>query len=554
MMKSRKLIIFAILTFFLIPFRADAVSMNISINCSQVTVGQTVTCKISGTSDGEVAGIEGNFSISGGASIVAAAKDSTWGNGDFNTSGFSLYTDSNKSNTFSIGTVTIKGDSVGSATFKITGVKAVGSDFNEYSCNSQSKTIYVIAKSTTTTTTKQTTKTTTATSGSNKVTKTTTLTPSGISTTKTTTRTNTTRGTNTTTAQNNPNVPGQTTNISGEYPYGTSTTTAIQIDPETGQPIVITHPLVRLTSVTVDDFEVKYENGKYYVTVNYDTESVTVSATAEEGVTIIGTGLRTLAYGKNIVELVLRNQINQTSTAQVIITRPEDTNEYDVTLSSLKVVGYDLDFKKGQTEYTITIPTSVDELYVMAGSDNQDVIINGTGLQTLKSGNNDIYIKVSYGDLASRQYIIHVKRSKQSLFMWIAIFILGISLIGLSVYYYLDKRKNKENANAAKNKVLAEANRAAVAGQTSVSINGQSVLGIGKTTVVPTKVVDIKQPSNPVAVATSQPKEVKTVQMSSSSPQPQVKVIKRTVIPQPIQNNQPSRNYNKDDNIVTNLK
>lgn len=529
MMKKRNLIIIGLLTFLLIPYKASAVNMTININCSQVTVGQTTTCSITGTSDGEVTGVEGNFSISGGASIVSAARDSGWGNGDYSASGFSLYTDVNKEKTFAIGTVTIKGNTVGSATLSVTGVKAVGSDFNEYPSGNKSRTISVVAPTTTTTTTKKPTTTTT------------------IPISPTTKKPTTTLPIQTTTKKPitaiDPAVPTTTPNITN--PSGSDITS-----PDVTMP---TAPLIKLTSVTVDEFEVKYENGKYYVTVNYDTESVNVSATAEEGITIIGTGKRTLTQGKNVVELVLRNTYNQSAIAQVVITRPEDTNEYDTTLRLIKVVDYDLKFDRDKKEYTLIVPSSVKELYFIAESDNVDVIITGAGLQTLKKGKNDIYIRASYGDLATTEYVIHVKRSYLSVFMWIAIGLLGAGLIGTYAYYFLIKRKTSDANLAEKNRIIAERNRAMAASQNTISVNGQNVLGIGRNTVVPTKVVDIKQPTNPVAAATVQPKEVKPVQMSSSSPQPQVRVIKRTVVPQPAMSAQPSKNYNDDDIVITDI-
>ena len=93
-----------------------------------------------------------------------------------------------------------------------------------------------------------------------------------------------------------------------------------------------------MTSVTVDDFDVEYRDGVYYVTVNSDTEEVTVNATAPEGVTVVGTGKRTLTEGRNAVELIARNSQNETATYQVIITRPSDDGVYNTLLSRLQVV------------------------------------------------------------------------------------------------------------------------------------------------------------------------------------------------------------------------
>ena len=453
----KKLSIFVISMFLILfaPTYVDAISVNVTVSCSNVLVGSTTTCTLKGTaSSGEVTGIEAKFQMSGGATIESVSQASGWDTQE-NTTSSILYIAGarNFSGSFNIATLTIRGNSAGLATLNVTGIKISDQDYATISVGSTQATLGVTAPTTSTTTRP----------------------PTQAPTTTTTTRTVTQK-----------NLP--------------STVTA-DVQETTVQPPQTTE--LKLDSVTVDDFEVSYVDGKYYVTVNSDTESVEVRATADPNITIIGQGVRTLATGKNVVELILRNESNQSTTIQVIITKPDDTNDHNTLLSLLKVVNYNFTFNKDTKEYTIFVPSNVDEIYIIAKTDNKDASIIGDGLKELKKGNNEIYIRVQYGDKESSEYIIHVKRSYNSLIMLITIGLLTSGLIGFAIFFIV-KQKSLSQANInEKNKILAEANRAVVNSKEAISVNGQNVFTPGRLDLTPKQVVDNRVPTNPVAIATS---------------------------------------------------
>ncbi|MDE6292210.1 MAG: hypothetical protein K2L98_00855, partial [Bacilli bacterium] len=486
-----------LMNFMSVPGIANAAtSMTVSISCKDVTVNQTTTCTVTGkASGGSISGVEGKYSINGGASLSKYSVGSGW-SGEGSGGSFSNYTDSNKSGSFTIGTFTIKGTKVGKVTFSLSNILAFDANFNEVKVSNSSRTFEVKEATTKPTTTK------------------------------------------------NPNTITQPST----QPTTSSTTTA---------PV----PL-ELTSVRVDDFNVSYEGGVYYATVKPETDKVTISATAGNGITIIGTGQRNLAQGQNAVDLVLRNPGGQTATFQLIITRPEGMVISDTKLTSLKVVGYDFAFSPDTKEYTVTVPSSLNEVYVEAQSYSDDVDITGAGRQTLKKGTNEIYIRVSYGELGTTEYKITIKRSYMSVFMWIIIGTLGAGLVAMGIYANINRKAAVSKAVAEKNKVLAQNNRAELNSAPQVQLNGESVVGTGKKAVAPTPVKTVVAtpatpaspvaqapvaPSTPVApvVQTVQPAKptvvaaspatpntaAKEPQMIQTAPPAQVKVVKTTVVP-----------------------
>lgn len=461
MKKSRILLI--IIATFMFPSIVNASS--IAINCNNVTVGASARCVIQGSSPA-LQDIEGKISVTGPASITSVSQGSGFtpfeNNYSAKSASFAYTTERDKTGSFTIATINLSTEGTGTATIRLSGIQATVSDG---SISSTSSTSFLIKEKPTTATTTTTKKVTT-----------------------------------TTTRKNNNVNPTK----------GTTPTTALITTP-------ILEPL-KLTSVTVDDFEVTYNNGVYYATTESYTESVTISATSTEGVTIVGTGVRKLSPGRNVVELVLRNLTTaQVNTYQVIITRPDDTANHDTKLTGLKVVNYGFAFSPDTYEYTIKIPYDVEEIYIIGETLNDDVNIAGVGLKSLTKGNNKIYIKVSYGNTESTDYVINIKRSYTKMILIIISIILGIGLIGAIVYALINRKAAMEARIDKKNREMAEMNRQVNATTASIQVNGQNVVGVGRKTVIPTKVVNVKTPS-----AQTGPGITKTVVTQNMGPRVQV--------------------------------
>lgn len=499
-MKKLSITIIGIFLLIIFPYKVNAASMSLSFSCSAATAGKSTTCTLRGnaTDDG-VTGIEGNISITN-ATVTSISPSGGWeqmpGN---NNTYMAYYADTPKTGSFTIATITINTANAGNSTISMSNVQFVDSRGKTFSGSGASQSFVISPPAT---------------------------------------------------------QPPQT-----QAPR--PTTKATQRPTQTQPTAPVTEPVgteLKLDTVKVGDYEVLFQEGKYYVTVDYDTESVNVEATANPNLTLIGGGVRTLAVGKNVVEIIMRNELNQSATAQIIITRPEDTNDYSTYLTELKVVDYDFTFNKDVLEYTVYVPANVKELYVIAKSDNVNVSIMGDGLQSLSNGNSDIHVKVQYGNKAETNYVIHVKRSYTSIIMWGVIATLSAGLIG-SILYFTNKLKQTTIASKEeKTKILAEANRTVAESKENVTLNGQSVVSPTSAVQSPiqprvpntqgqqnNQVIEKRVPTNPVAVATS---TVSPTQVNTASPT-QVKLV-QTLDRQPIKVNRTPIKTNGARQVVIN--
>lgn len=489
-MKKLSYTIIGIFLLIIFPLKADAVSMSASISCSNAVAGNTSTCTLSGSSSSLIAGIEASIGVSGGT-VETVSAGSGWQAMENSNSYIAYYaTGAGRTGSFTIATFTIRTSTPGTVTVTATGIKY--NDGEDEASTSARGTIQVSAP--------------------------------------------------------------QTQAPQTQAPRPTTQATARPTTQAPTAPVTeAAGTELRLDSVKVGDYEVLYQEGKYYVTVDYDTESVNIEATANPNLTLIGGGVRTLAVGKNIVEIIIRNELNQSATAQIIITRPEDTNDYSTYLTSLKVVDYDFDFNKDTLEYTVYVPATVKEIYVLAETDNHEVSIVGDGLKTLESGNNEVHIKVQYGNKAETNYVIHIKRSYNSVIMWGVIATLSAGLIA-SILYFTNKLKQSSIASREeKTKILAEANRTVAESKEGASLNGVSVVTPTSANVAPiapsvpqnvqvgtpnnnqrqnVQVVEKRVPTNPTAVATSTKNPTQVKQTGPT----QVKLV-QTLDRQPIKVN-----------------
>lgn len=499
-MKKLRILVVFLLTLIIFPNIVHAAQ--VSVSCSNVIVGSDTECVIRGTAS-EMADIDAKISVNGGASMTSITAGDGFTPMENNASGksgsFAYITTESKQGSFIIAKVKLHADSVGQVTFTV----------NSPIVTESGQSITLSSASTTFMVNEQPTQPTQP--------------------TKTPPQTQpTTAGTK------KPNNITSPTQSSTERPEITSPTLS---------------PL-KLLSLTVDDFLVVYQDGAYYVNTENFTESVTISATAEEGVSIIGTGVRNLTYGKNVVEIILKNASGQSNTYQVIITRPDDLNIHDTKLTNLKVVDYGFAFDPNTTEYTIKVPYNVEEVYVIAETLNSDVNISGAGLKTLTKGENKIYIKVSYGESQATDYVITIKRSYSLMILLVGSGLLGVGLIGALVYAYINRKAAMEARIANKNRLLAETARQEVQSNTpNISVNGQKIIGEGRRTVVPTKVVSVKSSTQPVQSVAPTKIVDNNTNLASSAPDAQIKLVRKIPLdqiptPQAIINNAEEKNNN----------
>ena len=309
----------------------------------------------------------------------------------------------------------------------------------------------------------------------------------------------------------------------------------------------------------VDHYRVMYKEGKYYVTTDPNDEEVEITAEPTGNAIVLGTGTRGIAVGKNVVDLIIKEGLD-TRTVQLVITRPSDVNVGDTKLTSLKVVDKEFTFDPNVKEYTISVPYTTKELYVIAKHMSEDATIGGDGLNYISENEMEaLYIQVAYGSLPVTEYIIHIKKDYTMLILWIVIGLLVLGIIGMALYAYFNRKEAVSKVTAQKDAVIASGNRVQLneVAKDAV-IGGDRLGGLTRRTVKPTPVGEqrtVVQPSErptgptplPVKPTPVTPTPVKPVEMSTEAPQPQVRLIKKNEQPQIIPVNE---NPYKEDSIV----
>ena len=78
MKKKVLMFIMPLLAFLIGPNLVSATSLRVSVSCSDVTVGSTTRCTVTGTTDGQISSMHGEYSINGGASFNSFSVGSGW--------------------------------------------------------------------------------------------------------------------------------------------------------------------------------------------------------------------------------------------------------------------------------------------------------------------------------------------------------------------------------------------------------------------------------------------------------------------------------------------
>lgn len=120
-----------------------------------------------------------------------------------------------------------------------------------------------------------------------------------------------------------------------------------------------------------------------------------------------------LPIGNTVVTIEVYDGMNvKTMEYSMNIERCKSNN---TNLRSLDITGYDLDpvFNKNTLEYTINIPTSIEEVEINAVPEDSNATTSINGYNYLDEGENDATIRVIAPDGSSKTYIVHIIRSPQ---------------------------------------------------------------------------------------------------------------------------------------------
>lgn len=98
----------------------------------------------------------------------------------------------------------------------------------------------------------------------------------------------------------------------------------------------------------------------------------------------------------------------------VVLAEDEDKDKkYNNYLKTLEIEGYNIDFVKHQSIYSIEVPVEVRDLKVNAIAEATNAKVEIVGADNLEENNNKIIITVTAENGEEKKYIINIKRIKE---------------------------------------------------------------------------------------------------------------------------------------------
>lgn len=182
----------------------------------------------------------------------------------------------------------------------------------------------------------------------------------------------------------------------------------------------------KLDSLEVEGYKLKETFSKdktdYTLTVKSDVQSITINASATEGVSVSDTGVKTLEEGLNTFTITAYIAETKESTSYTVkITRSTS----DLGLKRLRIKEQIATSKNGVeiplnetfdptiTDYTADVSYDTQSIIVQAGANNEDATPQISGNSNLKVGKNTVRIIVKNSSGESQEYRIIVNRASE---------------------------------------------------------------------------------------------------------------------------------------------
>ena len=158
-------------------------------------------------------------------------------------------------------------------------------------------------------------------------------------------------------------------------------------------------------------------------TVNlYDLTEIEISATAEDSrATVSGAGTIQLNEGENSIALTVTAENGSARTYTIKVVKPAAIEQSSLRLQTLVVNGItsdgtyqtiSMEFDPETFDYNITVPNEITALSINPTTENEDIIIETTGGETLNEGNNRIIIMLTSpsDESVKTTYTLNVER------------------------------------------------------------------------------------------------------------------------------------------------
>lgn len=146
---------------------------------------------------------------------------------------------------------------------------------------------------------------------------------------------------------------------------------------------------------------------EYYLEVERDIKDITIMAVASSDTAKVeGNGYHALEVGENVIPIKVSQSDGTSKTYTLHITRNKSNNNY---LKELYVHEGKIspDFDKETLEYSVEIPYGITSLTIDQAPEDKYAVSQVLGNENLKTGDNEITIKVTSEKGESRNYVIH---------------------------------------------------------------------------------------------------------------------------------------------------
>lgn len=163
--------------------------------------------------------------------------------------------------------------------------------------------------------------------------------------------------------------------------------------------------------VTGATFTFNVNTTVYDLTV--DTESITISATRkDENSTVTGyTGKKTLNYGLNTYKITVTAEDGGKKTYTLNITRPDNRSKENDMLS-FDLIGYDIDFDKDKTSYSIDVTNNISKIAYCDDDTNEEVLcISADAMEFSDNTTNKILLNSNAFGLDSSSVSLNVGKN-----------------------------------------------------------------------------------------------------------------------------------------------
>ena len=213
----------------------------------------------------------------------------------------------------------------------------------------------------------------------------------------------------------------------------------------------------------------------YACTVANSVTETTVTAIATSSVaTVSGTGKKTLSAGSNTINVTVTSQSGTTKIYTIMVTRLSNS---DASLKSLTVSSGTLtpEFVSSKTEYTVSVPYSVDNIKITGEATVSTSNVTGLGSKVLEIGENTFPVVVTAEDkTTTRTYTITVTRQKDT--------DTSLKSIGVTGYNIVKVDNNNYTLTVENNVTSAEITATATSSVATVSGTGKKTLSVGANT------------------------------------------------------------------------